>query len=223
MKPFDPWCDDCRRYHGSLQDCPVRQNFPRTNQQQKEKHMSTETKTPTSTNRIKLEGVRLSYPNLFTATAMEGGKPKFSASFLMDKKTHAPLIARIQKMIERVALDKFQKKVPLKNICLRDGMDKEDKEGYGEEVMYLVAKSDTRPPVVDGKLSPITEEDGKIYGGCYVNATVEVFAYSHPTGGKGVSAQLRAVQFAKDGPSFGAGPVHAEDEFEPVTDNVDDY
>lgn len=181
------------------------------------------TEKPTTQNRIKLENVRLSYPNLFKATAMEGGKPKFSASFLLNKKTHAGLISKIEKMIERVALDKFQKKVPLKNVCLHDGNEKEDKEGYGDEVMYLVAKSDTRPAVVDQQVNPLAEEDGKIYGGCYVNATVEIFAYSHPTGGKGVSAQLRAVQFVRDGESFGAGPVNAEEEFEPVSANAEDY
>jgi hypothetical protein len=186
--------------------------------------MNTKTEPkPQTANRLKLENVRLSYPNLFKATAMEGGKPKFSATFLLNKKQHAAAIAKIEKMIERVALDKFGKKVPLKNICLHDGNEKEDKEGYGDEVMYLVAKSDTRPAVVDQKVVPIAEEDGKIYGGCYVNATVEIFAYSHPTGGKGVSAQLRAVQFAKDGESFGAGPVNAEDEFEPVSDDANDY
>lgn len=185
--------------------------------------MPTTTEKPKNQLRIKLENVRLSYPQLWTAKAMAEGKPKFSATFLMNKKEHAGLIKKLEAMIERAMLDKFQKKVQLKNVCLHDGNDKEDKEGYGDEVMYLVAKSDTRPAVVDQKVNPLAEADGKIYGGCFVNATVELFGYSHPTGGKGVSAQLRAVQFVKDGPSFGAGPVNAEDEFEPVSDDVDSY
>jgi len=190
--------------------------------------VSTQTDKPKNVNRIKLENVRLSYPQLFKAVAMKQpdgsmSKAKFSASFLIPKKTHGALIKRIEAMIERAMLDKFQKKVPLKNVCLHDGNDKEEKEGYGDEVMYLVAKSDTRPAVVDQQVNPLAEEDGKIYAGCYVNATVEIFAYSHQLGGKGVSAQLRAVQFVKDGPSFGAGPVNAEDEFEPVADDVSGY
>jgi len=190
--------------------------------------VNTKTEKPQTALRVKLENVRLSYPSLFKATAMKQAddtmsKAKFSATFLMDKKAHAGLIAKIEKMIERAMLDKFQKKVTLKNVCLHDGNDKEDKEGYGDEVMYLVAKSDTRPAVVDQKIVPVTEEDGKIYAGCYVNATVEIFAYSHQLGGKGVSAQLRAVQFVRDGESFGAGPVNADEEFEPVSDDVDGY
>lgn len=177
-------------------------------------------------NIIKLNNVRLSYPQLFTAKAQEEGKePKYSASFLLDKKTHATLITHIENTIARVALDEFKRKVPLKRVPLHDGNEKSDKEGYGDEVMFLSANNAKRPVVVDCDLTPLTAQDPKPYAGCYVNATVRLFAYDHKTGGKGVSASLRAVQFVRDGESFGAGPVNAEDEFEPVTDGdgVDGY
>lgn len=191
--------------------------------------MSTQTEKPKNQLRIKLENVRLSYPNLFTAKGVKQpdgttSKPKFTANFLLDKKTHAATIAKLEKMIERAMLDKFGKKVNLKNVCLHDGNEQEEKDGYGDEVMYLVAKSDTRPAVVDQKVNPVTEEDGKIYAGCYVNATVEIFGYKHQLGGNGVSAQLRAVQFVRDGESFGAGRVDASEEFDEVKDeDVDGY
>lgn len=191
--------------------------------------MPTETeKQKTAALRIKLENVRLSYPALFTAKGVKQqdgtfSKPKFSANFLLDKKAHAPLIKKVEDMIQRAMLDKFGKKVTLKNVCLKDGNDQDGKDGYGDDVMYITAKSDTRPAVVDQKVNPLAEEDGKIYAGCYVNATVEIFGYKHQLGGNGVSAQLRAVQFVKDGPSFGAGPVDASEEFEPVSDDVDSY
>lgn len=178
---------------------------------------------------IKLQNVRLSYPHLFTAKAMQNpdgtmGKPKFSATFLLNKKEHAALIAQMEKAIERTALEKFGKKITLKHKCLRDGNEKDDTAGYGDEVMFIPSTSETRPPVVDGKLVPLAEEDGRIYAGCYVNATIRLFAYAHPVGGKGVSAQLRAVQFVKDGESLGGGaPVKAEDEFEEVSDSVENY
>lgn len=175
-------------------------------------------------NIIKLTNVRLSYPNLFAPKAMEEGKePKYSAVFLLDKKEHAALIAQIEKNVQRVALDFFKKKVPLKHACLRDGNERSDKEGYGDEVMFINTSETRRPVVVDRDLTPLTKDDSKPYAGCYVNATIRLFAYDHKTGGKGVSAALRAVQFVKDGESFGAGPVNAEDEFEPVTDDVDGY
>jgi len=173
---------------------------------------------------IKLNNVRLSYPQLFTARAMEEGKtPVYSASLIMDKKQHAALIAQIEKLTERTALEEFKRKVPLKRVPLHDGNDKADKDGYGDEVMYLNATNTKRPVVVDGDLTPLTAQDSKPYGGCYVNATVRIFAYDHPKGGKGVSAQLRGIQFVKDGPSFGAAPVNAEEEFEAVSDDVTKY
>lgn len=181
--------------------------------------MSQPTKDPQV---IKLTNVRLSYPNLFVAKVMEEGKePEFSASFLLDKKQHAGLIAEIEKLTDRVALDAFKKKVKLNRVPLRDGNEKDGKDGYGDEVMFINAKNKKRPVVVDRDLTPLTSDDSKPYAGCYVNANVRLFAYDHKTGGKGVSASLRSIQFVKDGESFGAGPVNAEDEFEKM--EVDDY
>lgn len=180
--------------------------------------------TPSDPNVIKLTNVRLSYPQLFTAKPPEEGKePVFSASFLLDKKEHHGLIAQIEKATERVALDAFKKKVKLNRVPLRDGNEKSDKEGYGDEVMFVGARNAKRPVVVDRDLTPLTADDSRPYAGCYVNATIRLFAFDHKTGGKGVSASLRAVQFVKDGESFGAGPVNAEEEFEKVSDDVDGY
>lgn len=175
--------------------------------------------------KIKLTNARLSYPHLFVPQKAQGAsKEKYGADFILNKKEHAALITQIEKTIERVALDFFKKKVTLKNVCLHDGNEREDKEGYDDEVMYIVAKNDREFPVVDkDPRIPLTAKSPKPYGGCYVNAIIRLFAYDHPTGGKGVSASLEAVQFVKDGESFGAGPVNAEDEFEPVTDDVDNY
>ena len=187
--------------------------------------MPTDTPDP---NIIRLSNVRLSYPQLFTASVVKNsrgepqGKPKFSATFLMDVVNHAKLINLIEKTIERVALDEFKKKVILKHSCLHDGNEKDETDGYGDGVMFLKASNKTRPPVVNRDKSPIVEQDGLIYGGCYVNATVRIYAMEHEVGGKQVNAQLRAVQFLKDGESFGADPVNVEDEFESLEEKMED-
>lgn len=164
---------------------------------------------------VKLPHVRLSFPHLFKARAIEEGKdPKFSCDLILDNTEHAKIIEHINALIERVALDEFKKKVHLKQRCLRDGNEKMDLDGYGDGVHYLVAKSDRRPVVVDTDMTPLVEDDRKPYGGCYVDATVRLFAWKHATGGYGVSADLRAVRFHSDGESFGGGaPIDAEDEF----------
>jgi hypothetical protein len=191
--------------------------------------MSTKTEKPKNETTIKLNNVRLSYPSLFVANAMKNpdgsvGKATFQATFLLNKKDHAAVIKQIEQMTERTALDKFGKKVTLKHVPLRDGDEKSDKEGYGDDVMFITAKSDSRPVVVDRDKSPLVKEDGKPYAGCYVNGGISLFAYSHPTGGKGVSASLRWVQFSKDGESFGASKVDVDTEIDEVTDDdVNNY
>ncbi len=172
--------------------------------------------------KVKLTNVRLSYPHLFTpAKALEAGKEeKYQATFILNREEHKALIAKIEALTERLALDKFKRKVPLKHKPLRDGNEVE-KEGYGDEVMFIRSSSDKRPVVVDRDLTPLTKDDPKPYGGCFVNASVRLFAYEHPTGGRGVSVGLLAVQFVKDGESFGAGPVKAEDEFDAIGEDED--
>lgn len=186
--------------------------------------MSTETTKTTDDTKFKLKNVRLSFPHLFSPQqSMDGGKAKYSADFILDRVKHKDLIASLEKGIERVALDKFKKKITLKSdkVCLHDGNDKQDKDGYGDDVMYIVAKNDRTFPIVDKDPSiPVTDASNRIYGGCYVNAIVRLFAYDNPKGGKGVSASLEAVQFCGDGPSFGAARVNAEDEFEVENDGL---
>lgn len=170
---------------------------------------------------LKLESVRLSFPHLWTAHAMEEGQEaKFSATFIMDNEKHAKLIALIEKTVERLALDHWKKKMSFKT-CLRDGNDKADLDGYGDGVMFMAAARKTRPVVVDRQVSPVTEADGVIYAGCYVNATVRLWVQDNKWG-KRVNAELRAVQFVKDGESFGAGQVSAEDEFKSLDEELDD-
>lgn len=175
--------------------------------------------------KVTLKGVRLSFPTLFQPKGFQGGDEgdkKFSAVFLLDKETDKKQIAALQKVIDKVAEEKWPKKLPkLKGTCLKDGEEKEDEyDGYDDTIMFVPASTSKRPPVVDKDLTPIAESDDKIYAGCYVNATIDVWAQDNQYG-KRVNAQLRAVQFFKDGEAFGAAPVNAEDEFQAIEDDDD--
>lgn len=179
------------------------------------------TKQATDPAIIKLPAVRLSFPHLFQAHAMEEGQEKkFSATFLLDDKEHGKLLDHIETTIKRLALDEFKKATSFKS-CLRDGNEKLELEGYGDGKWFIPAARKTRPAVVDRDMNPLTEEDGKIYAGCYVNASIRLWVQNNKWG-KRVNAELRAIQFLKDGESFGAGKVNVEDEFEPVTDEAGD-
>ena len=170
--------------------------------------------------------VRLSYPSLFEAKAFGGGtdgaKPKFSAVFLLDKKRNAADIKAMQTAIAVAIREGLKGKHPgTDKICLKDGSAKEDTDGYGPDVMFVSASSETRPGVVDKDLTPLVSADGKPYAGCYVYATIRLWAQDNKWG-KRVNATLRNVQFVKDGEPFGEKRVAPEDEFDAIEDDGED-
>ena len=168
---------------------------------------------------IKLENVRLSFPALFKAKAgPDGGEPKFGASFLLDKTKHAAKIKEIEAAIEKLHREELKGK-HMKGTCLHDGSEKPDTDGYGPGVKYVSASNKKRPVIADRDLTPLTEEDAKPYAGCYVNATVRLWVQDNQFG-KRVNAALRAVQFVKDGESFGEAPIDLEQEFSALTDEL---
>lgn len=173
---------------------------------------------------LKLKNVRLSFPDLFVAKAFKDGDPTFGATFLIPK--NSPLHKEVEKAIMEAATLKFGAKAAkivegIRNnpnkFCYQDG-DTKDYDGY-EGHMALRAKRASRPMVLDRDKTPLTSADGKPYAGCYVDATVEIFAYTNT--GNGISAQLRGVQFRKDGDAFGGGSPVSEDEFDDLGEGAD--
>jgi len=128
----------------------------------------------------------------------------------------------------KVATEKWGKnavaiisELPKDKLCLRKGngnLDKagEVRNGYAD-MSYITARNKVRPIVVDRDKTPLIEADGKPYGGCYVNVSVDVYAMDKPGMGKSVNATLLAVQFVEDGESFGGSKGTAD-----VFDSMDD-
>ena len=171
--------------------------------------------------KLMLQNVRLAFPALFVAkgvAADPNSKPRYGASFLIAKSD--PQVKAIQDAIIATANEKWGAKAELvlKGIkakdafCVHDGALKPEYEGF-EDSMYLAAHSATRPTVIDTDRSPLAEVDGKPYGGCYVNASVDLWAQDNQWG-KRVNASLRGVQFVKDGDAFSAAAPASADEFE---------
>lgn len=186
--------------------------------------------------KLHLNNVRVSFAHgLYKATAMEPGQQeKFGADFILQPDS----------VVLRVNADGTKTKTTLKDAelavateawkangakvlasleaskkAIRDGSKRVNKagdvyEGY-EGNTYVTAKSATRPLLVDQHRQPVTEEDGTIYSGCYVNAIFELYANPQPTK-KGVFAGLKGVQFVKDGDAFGGGAPAASTEFDVV-------
>lgn len=175
---------------------------------------------------IKLANVRLSFPGLFKAEPFQpGDEPKFKATFLVPK--GSDLDKAIDKAILEAATAKWGAKNAAKIVggirgnsnrfAYQDG-DTKTYDGY-EGMMALTAKSTTRPMVIDRNKQPVTEEDGVVYAGCYVNAKVSVFCYDKP--GQGVSFSLGGVQFVRKGDAFGGGRAASEDDFDDLGEGAD--
>ena len=100
----------------------------------------------------------------------------------------------------------------------------EDTEGnlpaYLENSYQLAASEKTRPTVVNADKTPLTEEDGVIYDGCYVTAIIQLWAQDNKFG-KRINANLIGVQFKGQGEALGsAAESVSDDDFD--DDDFDD-
>lgn len=171
--------------------------------------------------KIKLNNVRLSFPNIFRRAQFNGEEGKFEATFLLDKTAHADVIKEIQDEIKAQSAEHLKgAKLREDKLCLKDG-DNIDYDGYAGH-MSIKASNKKRPLTIDVDRSPLTEDDGKLYAGCYVNAIVQLWAQDN-TYGKRINANLLGVQFFKDGEPFGEGSAASADEFDAFDSEVDDF
>ena len=178
---------------------------------------------------IQLSNVRLSYPQLFKPKAFamspvgQGqSEPKFSAVAILDKAQDAKQIQILKDGMKAVAEEKWGVgKIPKGiKVCVRDGAEKEGTEGYGPDIVFVSTSSAKRIPIVDRNLTPLVEEDGKPYAGCYINLSLRLWAQDNQYG-KRINAQLRAVQFVKDGEAFGDKPADPKAEFKSLEGEAD--
>lgn len=170
---------------------------------------------------IKLYNVRIAFcQNLFKPGAFqEGQEKKYSATFLVDKKDTEQL-KKINDAIKAAADAKWGAKAKTVldqiikggKVCLRDGEDKEQYEGFSD-CMYIPASSKVKPLVIGRTREELTEDSGKPYPGCYVNCKLSIWAMDNQFG-KRINCTLVAVQFAKDGDAFGGMSVAKADDFE---------
>jgi hypothetical protein len=178
--------------------------------------------------KLMLNNVRLAFPNLFKPVTVNGeGDPAYSATFILDP-LH-PQIAEIQEAQDAAGAEKWgakwatvKKEIQAKDrFALHNGDTKSQYVGFdGNFFVSSRAKQTARPTVIDRNKSPLTEADGRPYAGCYVNASIELWAQDNAYG-KRINAQVRGVQFLRDGDSFSGGSPASSDEFSEVTDGAD--
>lgn len=181
--------------------------------------------------RLLLKDVRVAFAQgLFEASVVgtdPNAKPRYGASFLVPP--DHPQMKEIEEKIEAVTLDKWKAKgaamlTALKKkdkTCLHDGDDKANYDGYPGNLYITAASQESAPPtILNPDRTPWKKGDKKIYSGCRVNVSMELWAQDNSFGQR-VNATVRGVQFYRDGDSFSAATAASSDEFEEVTDGND--
>jgi hypothetical protein len=178
--------------------------------------------------RILLRDVRLAFPNLFEPTTVAGeGKPRYSATLIipadhpqLDDIRAAQLAVATGKWAAKAAaivkgLDKQDK------LALHDGDTKSKYDGFpGNFFISAASQENATPTVIDRDRSPLSARSGRPYAGCFVNASIDLWAQDNSYGQR-INAQLRGIQFLRDGDSFSAGRPADADEFDEVTEGAD--
>jgi hypothetical protein len=189
--------------------------------------------------RFKLLDVRQSFMCYWKAEPYPEGNdptPYFSGTYLLtpdsqfqyygdDNKLLPKKFAakpELDKICKLLTDDKWGKKGPsiLKaiqmtgKIFVRDGDTKPDYEGF-PGTFFISARSKVRPNYFDQQKQEITEAQGILYSGCYVNVNLEAYAYTK--GNNGLGARIRGVQLLRNGEAFGGGgPPASDDEFDEI-------
>lgn len=175
--------------------------------------------------KVKLVGVRLAFPDLFEAVQFNGeGEFRYGATFFLPKNgdAHKAVSAAIKEVAQETWKAKADAMIEdmkgnANKFCLTNG-DAKTYEG-AEGCMVLSARrkqKDGRPGIYDRDKSPLTAADGKIYSGCYVNATVDIWAQGKDF--PGIRCTLIGVQFSHDGDAFSGSATVTPDDFDDLSD-----
>lgn len=176
-----------------------------------------------------MPNVRLSFPDIWRPGKPAKDKPnepgKYGAQFIIVPESEAH--KRVKEAMLRTAQGEFgvnwqnvMRAMDKKNKALRDGNDHLDKsgairDGY-EGMKYLTARNVNKPAIVDrflvnGQPRILTEADGKPYGGCFVNAKVEIIAMkAFENVPNQVYAKLLSIQWYDEGTAFSGAPPTAD-------------
>lgn len=84
-------------------------------------------------------------------------------------------------------------------------------EGF-EGMVYVNPKNATRPGIFDRDATPLAQEDGRPYSGCYGNVEIDIWALNKPNVTKRIVCDLLGVQFTRDGDAFGGGSAPSKAE-----------
>lgn len=162
---------------------------------------------------ITIKNARLSFPSLFKKSVFQGKEGKYEATLLFPK-SDTETYDTINNAVEKSKKENKTPKLGDDKLCISDG-DESEYNGYAG-MWSVKAGNSKRPTVIDRDKTPLTEEDEKLYAGCYVNGIIDLW-FQNNSYGKRVNANLLGVQFVKDGTPLGDGAKVADaDEFDEI-------
>lgn len=174
-------------------------------------------------NKVIFGPCRLSYTHVFNRYNPDGDQAdgKYMTNVLIpkdEKETIEAINKAIAEAKKQAIVSKWGGKEPKKlDMPLRDGDEKDDENYEGH--LFVNAKSNTRPGIVDRKKVPIVDEE-EVYSGVWAIMSVTFFGYDK-NGNKGVACGLNNIMKFKDDEHFG-GRVSAESDFGNVDLGDDD-
>jgi len=171
---------------------------------------------------VQLRNVRLAFPAIFQPQAFGENTPAYGAKLIVDPSS--PNVAAIRDAIAAVATEKWGPKgaaiakqlaADKKSAWVEGAYKNKDGDAFDgfDGNFFLSTRSEKlRPTALDRQGQPVTETDRVIYGGCYVHASVDIYAQDNKWGRR-INAVLRGVKFYADGEGFGGSSAASADEF----------
>lgn len=142
---------------------------------------------------------------------------KYSINVVLEKDNaeHMQFLKRLRKEIHELQVEKFGdpevKKYKFKS-PIKDGDDELIEQW--ENCWVFQASTDRQPGVVGPDKAPIIDPK-EIYSGAWYRISYSLYAWDHPTGGKGISVSLSNVMKVRDDEAFD-GRTSAESDFEDI-------
>jgi hypothetical protein len=185
--------------------------------------------------------VRIAFCNVFTPKIVgrDSKEPRYSAAFPIkpSSENHKALVSALD-LVAQGAWEKKAGNILLElqktgKCCYHMGeLTNSEGEVYeGFEGMYALNAGQSerkgRPLIIgprkdaNGQFEVLTEAGGKPYSGCEVNVKVDIWAQDNSYGRR-LNAQIKTVQFVRDGDAFGGGAPATSDGFEEVQDEFSD-
>lgn len=176
---------------------------------------------------------RLSFSEGLWAPTSQGGEgePKYGCTLIFDAKHANELMKQVVKVVHAKWGDKGVERLKagqIKNPIFKgDAPQAHSKQtgemwaGFGADKVFIRCKNNAdAPPRVLFRSKLVDATKDEVYSGCYGFAVLNAYTWEHPTGGLGVTFNIRMFQKLRDGESLGGRtPVNVDQWYVEVPDD----